>query len=244
MDGHEQPEYYTHIINERNFDRLDRLLTQTSGQILYGGKRDRNTRFFGPTIVTVRPDDVLLSEELFGPILPIVEADLDTAIAFTKGTGQPLALYAFTDDEAEKNRVLNETQSGGVTFNDCTLHCLARDAPFGGTGSSGHGYYHGAHGVREFTHLRTVANALPAWMEYFMDYRYPPYTLKKARMLAPTVKPPFDREGNDVSSGRLKWVVGIGALAFCVAVLALRQQGPLDHQVSALSAKVLKQVGF
>lgn len=219
-NGEQQPEYYTRIINERNFDRLDRLLSQTSGQILYGGHRDRKTLFFGPTIVSVKPDDILLSEELFGPILPVLEADLDTAIAFTRGTGRPLALYGFTNNEKEKQRILNETQSGGVTFNDCIWHCLALDAPFGGTGSSGHGCYHGRHGVREFSHLRTFTNAFPAWMEYVMDIRYPPYNLKKARMLAPQVNPPFDRDGNDIGISSLtKSALVIGALALSIAVL-------------------------
>lgn len=238
-EGKEQPEYYTHIVNERNFDRLDRLLSQTSGQILYGGHRDRKARFFGPTIVAVKPDDILLTEEIFGPILPIVEADLDAAIAFTKGTGRPLALYAFTNNQAERQRVLNETQSGGVTFNDCMWHCLALDAPFGGTGSSGHGYYHGRHGVREFSHLRTYTGAFPAWMEYFMDRRYPPYNLEKARMLAPQVVPPFDRDGNDI--GISSWTkLALGAVALALSVAVLRERG----QVSVLSGRLLKLVGL
>lgn len=206
-----QPEYYTHIINERNFDRLDRLLKETSGQIVYGGQRNRTTRFFAQTIVTgVKPGDSLLSEELFGPILPIVDADLDVAIAFTRGTDSPLAIYAFTANEAEKTRILNETQSGGVTLNDCTLHVVACDAPFGGTGSSGHGYYHGPYGIREFSQLRTHVNALPTWMEWVLDARYPPYSTKKLKKMVQAVKPPFDREGNDISRGKLRrWALGL-----------------------------------
>lgn len=216
-----QPEYYSHIINERNFDRLDRLLQKTSGQIVYGGQRNRTTRFFAPTIVTgVKPGDSLLSEELFGPILPVVDADLDAAIAFTRGTDRPLALYAFTANEAEKTRILDETQSGGVTFNDCTLHVVACDAPFGGTGSSGHGYYHGPYGIREFSHLRTHVNALPTSMEWLLDARYPPYSAEKLKKMVTAVKPSFDREGNDISGGKLRgWALALGILALSVALL-------------------------
>jgi aldehyde dehydrogenase (NAD+) len=220
-----KPEYYTHIINDRNFDRLDRLLTSTSGKIVYGGQRDRTTRFFAPTIVTgVKPGDSLLSEELFGPILPIMDADLDFALTYTRAGDRPLGIYAFTDNQAEKTRILDETQSGGVTFNDCTLHVVARDAPFGGTGPSGQGYYHGPYGVREFSHLRTYVDAMPAWMEWLMDARYPPYSVEKLKKLAPAVKPPFDREGRAVSRGLTGWVFGLGALVLSVAVVMPRQQ--------------------
>ncbi|KAJ5249219.1 hypothetical protein N7468_000670 [Penicillium chermesinum] len=220
-----RPDYYTHIINERNFDRLDRLLRESSGQIVYGGQRDRATRFFAPTIVTgVQPSDSLFSEELFGPILPILDADLDGAFSITRKTGRPLGIYAFTHSEAEKRRVLNETQSGGVTFNDCTLHVLPSDAPFGGTGTSGFGYYHGPHGVREFSHLRTYINAMPSWVEGLLSARYPPYSLEKTNALSPKVTPPFDRDGNDVPSNLTKWAFGLGTLALSGAVYQQRQQ--------------------
>ena len=174
----------------------------------------------------VKPGDSLLSEELFGPILPIVEADFDSALQFTRGTGRPLGTYAFTQDKTEKTRILNEIQSGGVTFNDCMLHAMARDAPFGGTGASGFGYYHGPYGVREFSHLRTCVNAMPSWMEGLMSARYPPYSLKKTKALAPAVKAPFDRDGNDISvASSTKWALGLGLLVFFVAILEQRQQG-------------------
>ncbi|KAL3469488.1 Aldehyde/histidinol dehydrogenase [Aspergillus californicus] len=195
-----RPDYYTHIINDRNFDRLDSLLTKSSGRIVYGGDRDRKTRFFAPTIVTdVKPGDPLLSEELFGPILPIIDADLNTAIRFTRSKEHPLALYAFTQNQTEKTRILNETQSGGVTFNDAGLHGAAQGAPFGGVGNSGMGCYHGRYGVLAFSHLRTYMDAMPSWMEGLMAARYPPYTVGKANTLAPKMRVGFDREGNELS---------------------------------------------
>ncbi|GFN18627.1 aldehyde dehydrogenase 3 member H1 [Aspergillus tubingensis] len=196
-----KPDYYSRIINERNFDRLESLLDRTSGKVIHGGIRDRQNRYFGPTIVVdVSPDDPLLSEELFGPILPIIDADLDTAISFTRSIEHPLALYAFTNIESEKKRIQNETSSGGVTFNDCLLHAAALDAPFGGVGNSGIGSYHGKYGILAFSHLRTYTNAIPTWMEGAMGARYPPYSDTNMRKLSPPAKAPFDREGNDTTS--------------------------------------------
>ncbi|PWY81011.1 aldehyde dehydrogenase [Aspergillus eucalypticola CBS 122712] len=196
-----KPDYYSRIINERNFDRLESLLDKTSGKVIHGGIRDRQNRYFGPTIVVdVSLDDPLLSEELFGPILPIIDADLDTAISFTRSNEHPLALYAFTNIESENKRIQNETSSGGVTFNDCLLHAAALDAPFGGVGHSGIGSYHGKYGILAFSHLRTYTNAIPTWMEGAMGARYPPYSEENIRKLSPPVKAPFDREGNDTTS--------------------------------------------
>jgi aldehyde dehydrogenase (NAD+) len=230
-----QPDYSTHIINERNFDRLDSLLQRTSGKIVYGGQRDRQSRYFATTIVTgVKPGDSLLSEELFGPILPIVDADFDTAISFTRSGEHPLAIYAFTSEETDKARILNETQSGGVTFNDCGLHIAACDVPFGGVGNSGQGRYHGPHGILTFSHLRTHINALPAWMEPLISGRYPPYSVAKAHKMNPPVSPPFDRDGNDKTSARSKWTFGFGVLALS-ALLVNRQD-----QIIALGSKLLQ----
>lgn len=230
------PEYYTHIINERNFDRLDNLLKQTSGKIVYGGQRDRQSRYFAPTVVTgVKPGDSLLSEEIFGPILPIVDADFDTAISFTRAGEHPLAIYAFTNQAAQKSRILNETQSGGVTFNDCALHVAGRDVPFGGVGNSGLGCYHGPHGILTFSHLRTHINALPSWMEGLLAARYPPYSVEKAHKMAPSTKPSFDREGNDTNlASSSKWALSVGFLALSALLVTRREQ------VIAYGSKLLK----
>lgn len=182
--GQERPEHYKHIVNDRNFNRLENLLSETKGQVVYRGKRDRQTRYFSPTIVTdVKPGDSLLSEELFGPMLPIIDADLDTVIKYTRSGEYLLAIYPFTKDASEKERILEETRSGGVTFNDCVLHVAAHDAPFGGVGNSGMGYYHGRYGILTFSHFRTYINAMPSWMEPMLSARYPPYTVAKSNKL-------------------------------------------------------------
>ncbi|RAL03922.1 aldehyde dehydrogenase [Aspergillus ibericus CBS 121593] len=217
-----RPDYYCHISNERNFDRLESLLQRTSGNVVYAGIRDRQTRYFGPTVVVdVKSDDHLLSEELFGPILPIIDADFDTAISFTRSGEHPLALYCFTNDETEKTRIQNETASGGVTFNDCLLHAAARDAPFGGVGNSGMGAYHGRHGIMCFSYLRTYTNAVPNYLERFTDARYPPYTIENMMKIAPPVQAPFDRDGNDLTSRRkvTSYVVALAVLGLSVWML-------------------------
>lgn len=82
----ELPDYYTHIINSRNFDRLEGLLMKTKGRVELDGLRNRDRLTFGPTIVTgVDVDDSIMSEELFGPILPIIDCNIDEAISTING---------------------------------------------------------------------------------------------------------------------------------------------------------------
>jgi acyl-CoA reductase-like NAD-dependent aldehyde dehydrogenase len=217
-----RPDYYTHIVNDRNFSRLSNLLDNTKGKLVYGGVRDVETRFFYPAIVVnVQPDDSLMSEEIFGPILPIIDADLDTAIDFTAAGEHPLALYAFTQSSEEKKRILDSTNSGGVTFNDCMLHAAAYDAPFGGVGTSGFGSYHGRYGIYAFTHLRTCLEGFPSWMDKALDFRFPPYTEDKVKKLDRRAAG-FDMDGNDKrgASEWIKWVVG---LAFAGTAWILRR---------------------
>lgn len=216
-DEKNQPDYYGRLVNDRNFSRLDSLLQKSSGQILYGGHRDRTTKFFGPTIVDVQPNDALLSEELFGPILPIVTADFPTALAQTNAREHPLALYAFTYDAAEREAIVRNTQSGGVTFNDCLMHAAAQDAPFGGVGTSGMGYYHGSAGILEFSHLRTFHDGPPSWLEGVLSARYPPYVAEKVGKFTPRDKAPFDRDGNKVGGGA--WVKWVSLFAVAAAVV-------------------------
>ncbi|KAE8371593.1 Aldehyde/histidinol dehydrogenase [Aspergillus bertholletiae] len=212
-DREQLPEYYSHIINERNFDRLERLLQGTSGKVVYSGQRNREDLSFGPTIVAdVALGDSLLSEELFGPILPIIEADLDTAISVINSMEHPLAIYGFSQVQKDKDQILTKTLSGGVTFNDCMLHVAAKGAPFGGVGQSGMGKYHGQYGFLEFTHLRTHIDP-PSWLEKVMAARYPPYSSDKVRKLHRPSKAPFDRQGNTVRRAR-GWLY---ALAFVIA---------------------------
>ncbi|KAH8898770.1 aldehyde dehydrogenase [Thozetella sp. PMI_491] len=194
--GKESPEWYSKIVSQRHFDRLSDLLEKTSGKVVYGGQRDRDTLFFSPTVVTgIKMDDPLMQEEIFGPILPVLDATLDEAISLTRGLEHSLALYGFTSSQAEKDRILAETLSGGVCFNDCMMQVVAKDAPFGGVGSAGFGAYHGPYGIRQFSHMRTTVDP-PTWLDRVMAARYPPYSLEKSAKMNPDITAPFDRDGN------------------------------------------------
>ncbi|KAM3556576.1 hypothetical protein ARSEF4850_005464 [Beauveria asiatica] len=232
------PGYVTNIVNDRHYNRLEGLLEKSSGNIIYGGDRDPATRYFSPTVVdNVTTDDSLLSEELFGPILPILDGTLDEAIAYTAAHDHPLSLYGFTDSRAEQRAILDRTNSGGVTFNDGILHMAMKDAPFGGVGGSGTGAYHGIYGFREFTHLRTVAS-IPGWMDALLSFRYPPYTNAKAIAQIKATSGgggvSFDREGRSTTSvlGR---ILGQWKLLVLLAVI-LKWRGWTVEDVRSLFA--------
>ncbi|MFF4650825.1 aldehyde dehydrogenase family protein [Streptomyces sp. NPDC001380] len=147
---------YGRIVNERHFDRLVGLLG--SGRTVVGGGHDRETRYIAPTVLAgVAADEPVMQEEIFGPILPIVEVDgLDEAIAFVNDREKPLALYAFTEDEDARRRLSEETSSGGLAFGLPVAHLTVPDLPFGGVGESGMGSYHGRWGFETFSHRKAV----------------------------------------------------------------------------------------
>ena len=120
------------------------------------GARER--RKIGPTVILdAPPETIFLTEEIFGPVLPIVPYDrLDDAIAFVAARERPLALYCFSRDQRQHDRVLDGALSGGVTLNGTILHVAQENLPFGGVGPSGIGAYHGVEGFRRFSHARAV----------------------------------------------------------------------------------------
>ena len=147
---------YGRIVNERHFDRLTALLD--SGRTVLGGTHHRADRYLAPTVLAdVSPDSPVMREEIFGPVLPIVPVpDLDAAIAFINDRDKPLALYAFTESDHTKHRLLTETSSGALTFGLPVAHLTAPDLPFGGVGESGMGRYHGEYSLDTFSHTKAV----------------------------------------------------------------------------------------
>ena len=145
---------YGRIVNERHFDRVAGLLD--SGKIAFGGQTDRDDRYIAPTVLTdVTPDDAVMQEEIFGPVLPIVEvAGLDEAIAFINDRDKPLALYGFTENETTRQRLAEETSSGALGFGLPIAHVGVPELPFGGVGESGLGSYHGSHSLATFSHRK------------------------------------------------------------------------------------------
>lgn len=139
--GAEDNADYSKIVNERSWDRLKSMLDSTNGKVLVGGKTDRSTLFFEPTIVQVEDEnDSLLKDESFGPLIPILPvSDLDQAIRTANSVhSTPLGIYAF-GNQAETDKVLAETRSGGASINDGFYHASIPTLAFGGVGDSGSG---------------------------------------------------------------------------------------------------------
>ena len=170
---------YGRIINRKHFDRLAGYLS--AGRIAHGGQYDPADLYIEPTILTdVAADAPVMQEEIFGPILPVLEFDkLDDALALLRGRPTPLALYAFTPDRAKQERVLAETGSGGVCLNDTVTHMIGHALPFGGLGESGMGACHGKAGFDCFTHYRSV---LRRSLVLDPKLRYPPSRSKLATL--------------------------------------------------------------
>ncbi|MCU4377632.1 coniferyl aldehyde dehydrogenase [Acinetobacter haemolyticus] len=170
---------YTSIVNDRHFKRLLEILDDAKAkgaQIIACAEYDRDQdarRMPVHIVLNCTADMRILKEELFGPVLPVVAYDaLDDAIAYIKAGERPLALYCFTHDSNERDYVLKQTHSGGVTMNDWGWHVVNHDAPFGGIGNSGMGTYHGVEGFRELSHAKTVF----ARHRFFpTQLFYPPY---------------------------------------------------------------------
>ncbi|WP_405013474.1 aldehyde dehydrogenase family protein [Kitasatospora sp. NBC_01539] len=147
---------YSRIVDERHFDRLTALLG--SGRTVVGGAHDRAGRYIAPTVLAdVAPDSPVMREEIFGPILPIVEVpDLDAAIDFVNDRDKPLALYVFSGSAETRDRVAAETSSGGLGLGLPLAHLTVSDLPFGGVGESGTGSYHGRYSIEAFSHRKAV----------------------------------------------------------------------------------------
>jgi aldehyde dehydrogenase (NAD+) len=178
---------YGRVINSRNFDRLVGLLS--SGKAVIGGQTEAKERYMAPTVlVDVSPDSPIMQEEVFGPILPILEiGSVEAAIEWINNRPRPLGLYVFAEDLAVAERILDSTESGDAVINDCTIHPLVPELPFGGVGNSGMGKYHGRWGFESFTNARGV---LYHSAKIDPGVRYPPYAKhtferKAQSMIAP-----------------------------------------------------------
>src|SRR3954471_15159067 len=175
-DSQKSPDY-GRIINTRHFDRLTALLA--SGTVYHGGQHDRADKFIAPTVlVNVSPDSPVMREEIFGPILPVLEVNsVQQVIDFVNGRPSPLGLYIFAEDQHVVQQILDSTASGDAGVNECTIQPLIPDLPFGGVGNSGMGKYHGEWGFGTYTNARGV---LYHGTRVDPDLRYPPYGSQKA----------------------------------------------------------------
>jgi aldehyde dehydrogenase (NAD+) len=167
------------IVNARHFNRVKTML-EASGRVAVGGTCDEKNNFIAPTIlVDVKPTDPIMQDEIFGPILPIINVkNVEEAIDIINQKEKPLAMYIFSKNKAVVKNLLHSTSSGGVTVNDTLMHPSLPTLPFGGVGSSGMGGYHGKFSFDTFSHKRGCLVRAQS-MEGLNDIRYPPYTARK-----------------------------------------------------------------
>ena len=176
--------YYTSIINQRHFDRIEDLLTdakQKGAKLIEINPQSedfskQNYLKIKPTLVLDVTDDMkIMQNEIFGPILPIRTYEhIEEVIDYINAHNRPLGLYYFGKNKKECDYVLNNTTSGGVTINDVIWHIGQEDLPFGGIGPSGMGCYHGYDGFLEFSHKKSVFKQTKANMIKLMKM-IPPY---------------------------------------------------------------------
>jgi acyl-CoA reductase-like NAD-dependent aldehyde dehydrogenase len=166
---------YARIINRAHFERLSSYLGQ--GATIIGGQTKPEELYIAPTVMDhINMDAPIMTEEIFGPILPIVSyADIKEAIAFVNRRPKPLALYVFTRDREKQAEVVSGTSSGAVCINDAVVHFASHYLPFGGIGDSGMGAYHGRTGFETFSHAKSIVKNT---MLFDIPLRYAPYRFK------------------------------------------------------------------
>ncbi|MFK0090725.1 coniferyl aldehyde dehydrogenase [Pseudomonas sp. NPDC090755] len=151
---------YSSIIDDRQYQRLQGLLEDARAKgahVTVCGEPGPGRKMPLHILTRVTPQMRVMQEEIFGPLLPVLGHDgLDSVVTQINGGQRPLALYIFSTDTQSIDRLLGQTHCGGVTINDWGWHALNHAAPFGGTGNSGMGNYHGEEGFRELSHARTV----------------------------------------------------------------------------------------
>ena len=173
-DPQQSPDY-PRIVNERQFVRLEKFLT--NGRIISGGQTDRRDLYIAPTLLDdIAWEDPIMQAEIFGPLLPVIDYDdLSEAIAKVRKLPRPLALYYFSNSRQNINKVLNDISFGGGCINDTLLQFATPHLPFGGTGSSGMGSYHGKASFDTFSHKKSILRK-PFRIE--TPLRYPPFKNK------------------------------------------------------------------
>ncbi len=173
---------YGKIINRKHFDRILGLID--SAKVVYGGKSNPETLQIEPTVLdNVNPEDAVMQEEIFGPIMPILifrssesQSFAEQAIEFVRNRPQPLALYIFTNNKQTEKRFLQTVQFGGGCVNDTIMHLATSEMAFGGVGNSGMGSYHGKKSFETFSHEKSIVKK-PNWID--LPIRYQPYTAIK-----------------------------------------------------------------
>ena len=182
---------YCRIVNNNHFKRLKNLIDDSlknNSKILYGGNTDSNENYIEPTLIeNIDKNSKIFNEEIFGPILPIFTfKKIDEAITFINKKNKPLALYIFSSDKKNINKVLGETSSGGVCINHNTLHYSNYNLPFGGIGNSGFGRCHGEYGFKELSNKKSIFKQFLPFSP--TDILMPPYNSFKQKVINLIIK--------------------------------------------------------
>ncbi|KAG9441769.1 hypothetical protein H6P81_017623 [Aristolochia fimbriata] len=182
-DNPKELKHIAKIVNKKCYMRLKDLLhdPDVEASIVHGGSVDDEKLFIEPTILLNPPLDAnIMTEEIFGPLLPIITVkNIQDSIVFINSRPKPLAIYVFTKDEHFKDRVIKETTSGSVTFNDALVQFALDTLPFGGVGESGFGRYHGKFSFDTFSHEKAILRR--NFTE--INFRYPPWNDLKLQFI-------------------------------------------------------------
>ncbi|MFW5794237.1 MAG: aldehyde dehydrogenase [Bacillota bacterium] len=176
---------YGKIINKKHFERLVSYLDKQ--EIVYGGQTDKEKLKIAPTILdNVKKDSLIMQEEIFGPILPIITYnELSEVIDYINSKPNPLALYLFTKSKEKINKVFNQCNFGGGCINDTIMQVASTYLPFGGVGDSGMGAYHGKASFDTFTHYRSIIKKCTL---IDIPLRYFPISKKKEKLIKKILK--------------------------------------------------------
>ncbi len=176
---------YVHMINQKHFQRVCSLIDRD--KVVFGGGSNPDSLRIQPTILdNVSPEDPVMGEEIFGPVLPVLPLDhMEEAEDFILDRPRPLALYLFSEDRAVRRRFVERVPFGGGCVNDTILHLTNPHLPFGGVGNSGMGRYHGKYSFDTFSHVKGV---LYSSSRVDFPLRYPPYTPEKMKMVRRVLK--------------------------------------------------------
>jgi aldehyde dehydrogenase (NAD+) len=171
----ENPKNSPDYVRIATVPKTERLAVFLQGaKIVTGGEINIGEKYIAPTIIdSVKPGDPIMQEEIFGPILPVMEFDdLEKVISFINDRPKPLAFYYFSTNNRKQKDILHKTTSGGGCINDVLMHIANDHMPFGGVGNSGMGNYHGKYSFEVFSHSRSILKKAN-----FIDVpvRYAPY---------------------------------------------------------------------
>lgn len=180
---------YCQIVNDSHYQRIRRLLTDAQaqgGKLITGGQTDDVGRFIAPTLIEgMSRNAAIMSEEIFGPLLPIITfTDLDEVISYVNSKPKPLALYIFSKDSRNIEKILTETSAGDSCINQTMMHVAHQNLPFGGVNNSGIGKSGGIWGFDAFSHGRSVLTDKFSSASML----HPPYTPKVRKLIKMAIK--------------------------------------------------------